>query len=395
MKLSTLSLALCLTFVPCFAQQAQHTGFTVKDGVLLRDGKPYRAFGINVASLADDILAKGEGATESLAAIQYLGERRVPFIRFWASYFDNWKPYRQNPEQYWRNMDLLVAACEKAHVGLVPDLFWSVWNVPYAFGEFRSAWLDPESETRKFMQQYVREFVTRYAGREIVWFWEFSNENNLNWDLPNSITLLPEGRKDNRNIVRSYTGILAERAFAEEVRKYDATRPISSGSSEPRGSQFRIAAVPLKQGEKWGFDTPEQTLEALRWTVPGPTDLLSIHHYVSPSGYEPTLVRAVLKERLDWAAQLHMPLFLGEFGIADKWVPPPEGFDDEAYRRNVRDYFQAIYEANIPLAAYWALTPKGPLKIGAVSPTNPRFQYVMDLIAEYNRKIESKAGLER
>ena len=324
---------------------------------------------------------------ESFAAIEYLGQKKVPFIRFWASYFDNWKPYRQDPQQYWRNMDLLVAACEKAHVGIVPTLFWTVWNVPYQFGEFRSAWLDPESETRKFMQQYVGEFVSRYAKRDIVWFWEFSNENNLSWDLPNSITLLPDGRKDNRNIVRSYTGMLAERAFAQEVRKWDPVRPISPGTSEPRSSQFHIAAIPLKPGEKWGSDTPEQTLEAVRWTAPAPMDLLSVHHYVSPSEYDPGAVRAAIKERLDWAAQLHKPLFLGEFGIADRWVAPAEGFDDEAYQRNLRDYFQAIYEAGVPIAAYWALTPTVQPTIGAVSPGYTRFQYVMDLIAEYNRKV--------
>jgi hypothetical protein len=377
-------LTLCLTVATCLAQR----GLTVHDAVLFRDGKPFRAIGINVAALADDILASGEDATESIAAIRYLAEKKVPFIRFWASYYDNWKPYREDPERYWRNMDILVAACEKANVGLVPDLFWSVWNVPYDFNEFRSAWLDPESETRKFMQRYVREFLTRYRERDIVWLWEFSNENNLSWDLPNSIATLPEGRKDNRNIVRSITGILAERAFAEEVRKYDSARPISSGTSEPRQGQFRISTVPLKAGEPWGTDTPEQTLEAVRWTVPGPYDLLSVHHYISPSEYDPAMVRATIKERLDWAAQLHKPLFLGEFGIADRWVPPPEGFDDKAYRRNLQDYFQAIYEARLPLAAYWALMPKNQPRVGAVSPTYTRFQYVMDLIAEYNRKIQ-------
>jgi hypothetical protein len=344
--------------------------------------------GINAASLADDILAKGEAATANFAAIEYLGQKKIPFIRFWASYFDNWKPYRQEPAQYWHNMDLLIAACEKAHVGLVPTLFWAVWNVPYQFGEFRSAWVDPESQTRLFMQQYVRDFIGRYGKRDIIWFWEFSNENNLTWDLPNSITILPDGRKDNRNIVRSYIGILAERAFAEEVRKYDPVRPISSGASEPRPSQFRIAAVPLKSNEKWGQDTPEQTLEAVRWTAPDPINLLSIHHYVSPEAYDPAAVRAEIKERMDWAARLHKPLFLGEFGITDKWVAPADDFNDDTYQANLRDYFQAIYEAGVPIAAYWALVPYAQPKVGAVSLSYTRFQYVMDLIEEYNRKTK-------
>src|ERR1700693_3920713 len=81
------------------------SGVTVSDGVLLKDGKPYRACGINAVDLADDILAKGEAATESFRAIEYLGSKHVPFIRFWASYFDNWKPYQDDRARYWHNMD--------------------------------------------------------------------------------------------------------------------------------------------------------------------------------------------------------------------------------------------------------------------------------------------------
>ena len=89
-------------------------GLAVRDGVLLKDGKPFRVFGINAVSLVDDILAKGEAASQSFRAIEYLGEKKIPFIRFWGSYFDNWKPYHEDPRRYWHNVDLLVAACEKA-----------------------------------------------------------------------------------------------------------------------------------------------------------------------------------------------------------------------------------------------------------------------------------------
>ena len=80
--LARLLFVLACTLALCPAQPVRHAGFSVKDGVLLRDGKPYRAMGINVASLADDILAKGQAATESFAAIEYLGQKKIPFIRF-------------------------------------------------------------------------------------------------------------------------------------------------------------------------------------------------------------------------------------------------------------------------------------------------------------------------
>jgi Cellulase (glycosyl hydrolase family 5) len=368
------------------APAALGAGLTVRDGVLLKDGKPYRAMGINAVGLADEILAKGKDATRSFQAIEYLGRRHVPFIRFWASYFDNWKPYREDPQKYWRNMDLLVEACEKAGVSLAPTLFWNPWEIPFQFGEFRPAWLDDESQTRRFVDRYTREFVRRYRGRRAVWIWEFANEDNLEWDLPNAMSFLPEGRKDNRNIVRSPMGTLAERTFARNVRKVDRRRPISSGATEVRPGQYRLATGPVKPGEEWGTDTAEQAFEATAWTAPAPVDLLSMHHYALPAGYDPAAMREWLRVAGEWAARLKRPLFLGEFGIVARWARTPDDLDDAEYRAALTDFFAAVWESRAALAAYWAFAPDSREFIGTVGPEYKRFEYVMDLIAEYNAK---------
>jgi len=376
---------LCIAATPPAALAAQR-GLTVRGGVLLKDGKPYRAVGINAVALADDILAKGEAAAQSFRAIQYLGDKKIPFIRFWASYFDNWKPYYEDPKRYWHNMDLLVAACEKAHIGLVPTLFWNAWTVPFYFGEFRSAWLDEDSKTRAFARQYTREFVSRYKNRRTVWIWEFANEDNLAWDLPNALTFLPQARRDSRNIVRSYMGILTERTFAREIRKIDHTRPISSGASEVRPGQFHLASIPIKPGPGWGEDTPEQAAEATAWTAPAPIDILSMHHYEKPGQYNPAAVRDWLRTAGERAAALKRPLFLGEFGMLMPWAHTPADLDDAAYRKALNDYFDAIFDSRTALAAYWAFAPDSKPYIGTVGPEYKRFEYVMDLIAEYNLK---------
>lgn len=360
------------------------------DGVLLKDGKPFRAMGINVVGIADEILAKGEAAAQTFHAIKYLGAKHVPFIRFWASYFDNWKPYREDPARYWHNMDLLVNACEKAGVGLVPDLFWNAWTVPFQFGEFRSAWLDDESQTRKFVRQYTREFVSRYRSRAAIWAWEFANEDNLAWDLPNAIALLPDNRKDNRNIVRSYMGTLAERTFAREVRSLDPTRPISSGAAEPRSSQFHISAIPLKPGATWGDDTPEQSFEAISWTAPAPVDLLSQHHYEQPVNYDPAAIRNWLRVAGERASTLHRPLFLGEFGVLTKGTRTPVDLDDEAFRKALTDVFHAVCDSPVALAAYWAFASDSRPNLGAVGPENPHTGFIMDQIADFNRSCAAK-----
>lgn len=383
-RLLAVFLLLCTLCLP--AWPASH-GLVVSHGQLLKDGKPYRAMGLNAVSLADEILEKGEAATRSFQSIQYLGAHHIPFIRFWASYFDNWKPYREDSRRYWHNMDLLVAACEKAHVGLVPTLFWNAWNIPFQFQEFRSAWLDDESQTRRFIAQYTREFVTRYRNRRSVWIWEFANEDNLAWDLPNAITVLPDGRKDNRNIVHSYMGTLAERTFARQVRMLDRwQRPISSGASEVRPAQFRIATVPLKPGEKWGQDTPEQAFEATSWTAPSPVDLLSMHHYEPPENYDGAQLRSWLKTAGERSNRLERPLFLAEFGVLMRWSKTPDDFDDVRYRAILTDSFQAVFESQTALAAYWAFAPDSRPYVGTVGPEYKRFDFVLELIAEYNRK---------
>ncbi|HEY3839707.1 MAG TPA: hypothetical protein VGL72_24215 [Bryobacteraceae bacterium] len=370
---------------------ASPSGLTVSGGVLLKDGRPYRACGINAVGLADDILAKGEAATTSFRAIEYLGNKKIPFIRFWASYFDNWKPYQDDPARYWHNMDLLVAACERAHVGLAPTLFWNAWNLPFHFQEFRLAWLDGGSQTRKFVRQYTHEFVSRYRQREIVWLWEFANEDNLDWDIPDGMK--PEDRnKDTRNLVRSSMGRLAERTFAREVRSVDRQRPISSGAAEVRPSQYHLATTPRKTGDKWAEDTPEEATKATAWTAPAPVNLLSQHHYAQPQSYDSAAIREWLKTAGERAVSLKRPLYLGEFGMLVKWARTPTNLDDASYRASMTDFFQAIFESRTALAAYWTFAPDSRRYVGTVGPDYQRFEYVMDLIADYNRKCEAQAG---
>jgi len=387
--LSILALAGLALLVPAGADAAAPTNaltLTVREGKLYRDGKPFRAFGLNVRDLADDVLDKGLEAKESFACIRWLGEKKVPFIRFWGSYFNDRRKYLENPERYWRNMDLLVEACEKANVGLAPTLFWDSWGVCFVFDEYACDWADDQSQTRRFAERYTREFVTRYRSRPIFWFWEFSNENNLGWDLPNAMEFLPEKQRDARNIARYYVGRLAIRAFAEEVRRHDPSRPISSGCSSPRPSQFHLATTAPGQGSPWAADSFEQTATAASWTAPAPVDLLSIHYYEPFASYDAARVRRDLASSAEIAGRLKRALYLGEFGVLDD-TKLDDKFDDALYRQRARDLFEAIYEVKTPLAAWWvyAVKPWG-FAMGAVNPEFKRFDYVTDLIREYNEK---------
>jgi hypothetical protein len=146
--------------------------------------------------------------------------------------------------------------------------------------------------------------------------------------------------------------------------------------------------MPLKPGARWGEDTPDETRTAAAWGVPDPVDLLSIHYYAAPTRYDPDRVRADLAQWMENAAALGKPLFVGEFGVAENMGRIPPGFDPEAHRRATRDLFRAIYEAGVPLAAYWVYSPKPKHGLmGVISSGDASFDFVLDLMEEYNRKL--------
>ena len=375
----------CLVLSAHALSAAEPGGLTVRNGQLLRAGRPFAAYGLNVRDLADEILDKGEAATDCFAALRVIGEHKVPFIRFWASYFDNRRKFLADPERYWRHMDLLVAAAERAGVGLAPTLFWDSWKVPWTFDEFCLDWGDQASKTRAFAQRYTRDFLTRYRGRPVFWFWEFSNENNLMWDLPNGLEFLPKDRKVARNLATREVGEASIRLFGETVRELDATRPISSGCSSPRACQWHLAR---DQANPWANDSAEQSAEAAGWTAPAPVDLLSIHYYARHARYDAELVRAELARYQQIATRMNRPLYVGEFGVLDGHGQTGTDFDEAAYQRHARDLFQAVHEAKVPLSAWWVYSAKGYGRgMGALSATDRRWDFVFDLLAEYNRKL--------
>ena len=91
------------------------------------DGKPYAGVGFNIVDLG--IWGENIRALEDAAAYG------VPFVRFaaapyWAVELQQWK---SDPERYWStSTDPAVAAAERLHIRLIPDLLWN----PFAFADF-------------------------------------------------------------------------------------------------------------------------------------------------------------------------------------------------------------------------------------------------------------------
>jgi len=170
-------------------------GLTVKDGKLYKDGSVYRGVGINYCDLFQNLVANPNDE-RTLVGLRFLGEKHIPFVRFWACGFwpSDWDLYFEDKGEWFRRLDLIVKTAEESNVGLIPSLFWRTATYPDLVDEYQDQWGNPESKTHEFMRNYVKEVVSRYLNSPAIWGWEFANEMNLECDLPNGMEFLGKMR---------------------------------------------------------------------------------------------------------------------------------------------------------------------------------------------------------
>ena len=347
-------------------------------GRLLQNGQPVRAIGVNyfsafVRTLRGD---KGSQNTSYADGFRTLDEYHVPFARFAATGFwpADMRLYQNDPEQYFRQLDAVVAAAERHGVGLIPSLFWHSSLVPDLVGESCNQWGNPQSKTHKFMRTYVRQVVTRYADSPAIWGWEFGNEYNLRADLPGgskhwppvAVRLGTPATRSDQDELTSDMLRIALVEFAREVRRHDPYRLITSGHSH-----LRAAAWHLSTERTWTADTPAQQLEMLALLHPDPIDVVSVHAYGDDVG------------RIAWAAEaarkLGKPLLIGEFGVLGEETPE--------IRRQFLDVLDQVERSGAPLAAVWVFDlPAHEQKRGNITGHNAR-RYRLQAIAEANARI--------
>ncbi len=373
---------------------------TVREGRLWQDGKPLRAIGVNYCDLFQEVLSNPEN-DRTLRGLRFLGEKRIPFVRFWCCGFwpKDWQLYMTDKEEYFRRLDLVVKTAEEAKVGLIPSLFWRFATVPNVVGEFVDAWADPASKTRVLMATYVQEVVTRYRESPAIWGWEFANEVNLGVDLPNGMEFLGKKMpalgvdlaKDERNLVTKDIAVAAHVAFATEVRKYDTERFITSGNSVLRASQYNQTAHGT-----WTKDSAEEAQQALAWLNPDPINVVSVHLYPgleNPLSHAGTTGTAeVIGLHKTWCEQMGKPLFVGEF--AGLGHDRGKEIDMAVYRRVEGELIDAMVEHRVDLAAHWVFdytaNRKGP---GLIRPDN-EWAWVLDEIVRANQAIQAQLAQE-
>jgi len=371
-----------------------------------RNGVPYRAVGMNYCDLFQSMIEFPEyaGQTEfrTLEGLRYLGERGVPFVRFWACGFwpVSWDLYFNDKAEWFSRMDLLVATAEEAGVGLIPSLFWRPETYPELTGEYREAWGDPASQVRQFMAHYVQEMVERYKDSPAIWGWEFGNELNLACDLPNYEQFLgtnvlgyggpfgvegPSSEVDIRNKMTYEIAESAFNAFVQEVRKYDAHRFITTGNSNAR-----VYAWHNRMENGWTTDTYAQAKEAFGWMQPTPAiDVASIHIYPGTAGLPDyagasgtSNILAVYRQFCD---DQNQAMFVGEYSSFYS-----HSGDLDVQRASEEALLADIVGSGADLAANWVFDYTYDRTTPGIVRTNNNYTWVLDLVLEYDAKMRGE-----
>ena len=332
------------------------------DGVLLKDGTPYRGIGAN---LSDAFLRHWEHPGDltydrDFATLEAEG---IPFARVFATYFepDAMMEYVNNREDYLAKLDGVVASAEKHHVGLILSLFWWDAAVPDLVHEPRSAWGDPDSKTIAFMRDYTRTIATRYKDSPTVWAWEFGNEFSLSADLPNAVDWRPHintyfGWPDKRTKADDLTTsmiLVAFTEFGKTVREIDPIRAITTGNACPRAM-----ADLQRRTLKWGKpDTRAQFRANLTLVNPDPINTLSMHLYrgdlVDRFGRSYATYGDLLTEAMKAATTEKKPLFVLEFGSS----LGHDGLNTlDAVRKDFEVKVRAIVDCRVSIAAFWGVS---------------------------------------
>jgi hypothetical protein len=348
-------------------------------GVLTRNGTPYRGIGVNYYDAFIRTLRNPQDDSYR-AGFAQLGAHGIPFARFNAGGFlaADVRLYLTDRDSYLRRLDGVVAAAEKAHVGLIASLFWSLSAVSDAVHEPRARWADEGSATRQLMRKYTQDIVSRYVNSPAVWGWEFSNELSLPLDRsPGSV---PPERALSYDVFQN-----AALDFAGTVRKIDPRRILLTGNSLPRPNAYHDSVV-----GRGGPDTEEQFARILLRDNPGPYKPICIHASQANAGHYFADRQVSFQELLEACVRIgrtaQKPVYLEEF------IPMPYEPDTMA-ETNEREYFsqelKAIENSNVPLASVWEYDRK--LVYDRFSLTfNDEHSYMLQMIAEFDRTVHSQ-----
>ncbi len=340
-------------------------GLSGFNGQLLLNGKPYRGVGVNYVAAFSNINNNPED-TATGETFRILAEQNIPFVRSpimgWGT--DAFKLYLDDKAEYFRRMDKVVALAEKYHIGIICSFFWSGWMSALTGETNLDAWVDSKSETHRRMGEYIEEVVTRYRSSPAIWGWEWGNECGLSCHLPNAAEFgITEKSQMTFATMRK---VYAE--FANQIRRHDPHRIISSGDGFPRPQAFNNM-----KNANWEKDTPGELYSLLVKNAPDPMNVLSLH------AYGDDFERDRLPVGMRAAGSIKKPAFVGEFGVAG----PHTGASEKEFRKQLA----MLDQVKVPLAALWEFdltSVNHPRAEWVIAPGSDKF-YMLEAVGAINR----------
>jgi endo-1,4-beta-mannosidase len=323
-------------------------------GQITKDGKEYRAVGVNYYSAFYRTLINPQDKSYKLG-FKTLANYNVPFARvmlggYWPT---DYELYRQDKKKYFALMDEFIREAETQHIGLIPSLFWNFSSISDLVGEPVNYWGKPESKTIQFMREYTQEVVTRYRSSPAILGWEFGNEMALYVDLPNASEFRPPVNVDKgtpthrteKDDLTSPDATTAWLEFAQTVRRLDPSRIISTGNALPRPSSYHNS-----HDGNWKKDSIGEFESVLIRDNPAPFDVYSIHIYPHHEGKyfgDSTISLDGILKVITTISKTHKkPVFIGEFGIQ-------KSGNEAQDKTKFCNLLNSIIQSNISLASLW------------------------------------------
>jgi hypothetical protein len=297
--------------------------------------------------------------------------------------------WRTNPAAWWAAVDQLMADARARQLRLVPSLLWNVWLFPDLNNQPLSAIMTPGTPTRTMADQYVREFVQRYASEPAVAMWEIGNEWNLLVDLDFSTCSVCPGSAMNScgslapvlgtpcsrtaadaifscNSCRSVSTPVQDlgqfaQAMAQLIRQNDPqARPISTGHAYPRPSAWHLARSPCPSCD-WTADTEPQFAQTLAQLHPAPIDVVSVHAYpgddVKRFGDTDATGFVLLQRTQAAVSSLGKRLYVGEYGeprAGSISCNGTEACNGDATSTTTKLLALGLVQHDVPFSALWA-----------------------------------------
>ena len=363
-------------------------GLYVRKGMLMRDGRAFRGFGVNYFNAFSRVIRDPKD-TSYVEGFRVLRRHNIPVARFMCGGFwpADWTLYRTDREEYFRRLDAFVAAAEAEGIGLIPSLFWHLSTVPDFVGEPMDQLGNVQSKTHAFLRTYIRDVVGRYKDSPVIWAWEVGNEYALAADVPNASKHRPKivpklgtpKTRSDRDDVTSKHVVTVLAACAKEVRTLDPHRMILSGNALPRAQAWHNTAE-----RSWKADTEAQFRQVLLRDNPDPIDTISVHVYPGArTGFfaDRTVdLAGLLKATASAAAGAGKPLVVGEFGVS-------ASKENAAADRAVFEKLLADLEAARPaLVLLWVFDHAAQNGSWSVTAHKAR-AYQLELIGKANRRL--------